>query len=121
MQPLRFRHLIARLALAWFALALGVAAASPLVRPRALQLVCSAGGVAVLVVEGDDGHAPSGHGQLDCALCLLADAPPPVHTAARPCAPRAAPTRVAVRTDAPGRPLARAPLPARGPPPAIYS
>ncbi len=121
MQPLRFRHLIARLALAWFALALGVAAASPLVRPRALQLVCSAGGVAVLVVEGDDGQAPSGHGQLDCALCLLANAPPP----ASPVPPRpgvaATEPRQCASADAPQRPLAGAPLPARGPPIPRYS
>ncbi|MFT4193999.1 MAG: hypothetical protein QM614_05085, partial [Ottowia sp.] len=84
MLPRRLHRLIARLALAWFALALGAAAASPLVQPRAMQLVCSASGAVKLLVDTGDGLAEAGHATLDCALCLLADAPPACPPAVRP-------------------------------------
>lgn len=67
--PLRLR-----LVLAWFALALGAAAASPLVAPRVLERLCSSAGVQWHAV--DDGTAPSTHATLECPLCLGA-APPP--------------------------------------------
>lgn len=68
---------LARLVLAWFALALGVAAASPLVRPPVMELVCGANGQIKVVVHTDDGTAELGSAHLDCALCLAASAPPP--------------------------------------------
>ena len=65
---------LGRLVLAWFALSLGVAVASPLVKPVAMELVCSSGGAAKLVVKGDDGTAqPAGH-LLDCPLCAAVGA-----------------------------------------------
>lgn len=117
MLPRTVHRFIARLALAWFALALGVAAASPLVQPRAMQLVCSAGGAVKLLVDSGDGWVESGPAHpLDCALCLLADAPPS-HTAGATPAPVAAPSAPhAPRATAPRVALAGAPLPARGPP-----
>ena len=75
MQPLRQAQLLARLVLAWFVLALGVAVASPLVQPQALELVCSSAGSVKLVKTGDDGSAASAH-LLDCPLCLTGSAPP---------------------------------------------
>lgn len=72
----RARHLV-RLMLAWFALALGVAAAAPLVHPQAIELVCAAGGQIKTVVHTDDGAVELGAAHFDCALCLLASAPPP--------------------------------------------
>lgn len=97
MLPRRLHHLIARLALAWFALALGVAAASPLVQPR-------------------EGGVDVGAHQLDCALCLIGNAPPPPRVGA---VLDMAPLMQAPATayaDAPRHALAAAPLPARGPP-----
>jgi hypothetical protein len=76
MQTLRQAQLLARLVLAWFVLALGVAVASPLVQPQALELVCSSAGAVKLVQVGDDGAAASTH-LLDCPLCLTGSAPPP--------------------------------------------
>ena len=78
MQTLRNVRLIARLVLVWFALSLGAAIASPLVAPKATQLVCSGASVKV-VVQGADGEvADLGHAALDCPLCAVMNAPPPV-------------------------------------------
>ena len=78
MQPLRNARLIARLVLVWFALSLGAAIASPLVAPKAMLLVCSGASVK-LIVQGADGEmTPMGHGALDCPLCAVMNAPPPV-------------------------------------------
>jgi len=106
---------LARLLLAWFVLALGVAVASPVVQPQSLELVCSAAGSVKLMVQGDDGVHEVGAMHLDCALCLPGGAPPPLALA--PALPVSLPlgralqpveaARLAVATAAP--PPARAP------------
>lgn len=115
MQRLRNANVLARWVLAWFALSLGVAAASPLVRPQAIDLVCSAAGTVKLVVKGDLPNQPSGSHLLDCPLCLLLGAPPPA-----PAVVALPPARDgAVRPQPDSVPFvarAAAPLPARGPP-----
>lgn len=102
--------------LAWFALVLSVAAASPLVNPRAVQMVCSANGSVKLVADtGEELTDTSRAHTLDCALCLLANAPPQVSVALH--APPMGVTAVlALRTSEPILALQGAPLPARGPP-----
>ncbi len=115
MRPNPLHRFIVRLMLAWFALALGVAAASPLVQPRAMQLVCSAQGAVKLLVESGDGMVEAGAHTLDCALCLLAAAPPPN---GKPAPAPVHPSRglpASAYVDVLSRP-AGAPLPARGPP-----
>ena len=114
MHRLRHASLLARLVLAWFALSLGVAIASPLVKPQALQLVCSAAGT-VKLVPGDADAGPSAAGHLlDCPLCAPGGAPGP-HAAAVPrfLPPQPAP---AAWSAWPPALAASAPLPARGPP-----
>jgi hypothetical protein len=115
MQALRRANFLARLVLAWFALTLGVAVASPMVHPQAMELVCSGVGALKLVDNGDGSTAPASGHTLDCPLCASFSAPPA--TASIPVAlalPRAdlvaaiPGSRVAVRSAAP--------LPARGPP-----
>ena len=86
MQRLRHATFLARLVLAWFALALalalGVAVASPVVKPQGAQLVCSGAGAMQLVMPpGDDGQPPSTH-TFDCPLCAAVAPPPPVVEAA---------------------------------------
>lgn len=81
----RLRCLIGRLALVWFALALGVATASPLVQPKAMQWVCSGGGVVKAAIADDDGAASVGASHLDCPLCLpICGAPPSAASTAQP-------------------------------------
>jgi hypothetical protein len=77
MQSLRQAAFLARLVLAWFALAIGVAVASPLVKPQAIELICSGSGAMKVLVKGDDGKPAASHHTLDCPLCATLDAPPP--------------------------------------------
>ena len=116
MQTLRSAQLLARLVLVWFALSLGAAIVSPLVQPRAMELVCSAGGAVKLLLKNEDGAGERSALSPDCSLCNAPAAPPPVAgPAAEPPQPlshvlgRLPAARIAW--------LTAAPLPARGPPP----
>jgi hypothetical protein len=114
MQALRNASFLARLVLAWFALAIGVAVASPLVNPQGIELICSGGGMKLLVQGDQDGEPTTGH-TLDCPLCASLDAPP-----AQPQVgvPAIRPTGHALASN-PALHIAAVtapPLPARGPP-----
>ncbi|AEG94758.1 hypothetical protein [Ramlibacter tataouinensis] len=113
MHALRNARRLARLVLAWFALSLGAALASPVVQPQGVELVC-AGGVMKLMTVDEGG--PAGASQaLDCPLCTPAGAPPaPAPVAAAMPLPlgHALQPIPAARIAA----LTAAPLPARGPP-----
>lgn len=76
----RHARLIARWVLMWFALSLGAAMASPLIAPRAMEMVCSSAGIMTLVVQSDDGAIKPAGLTLDCPLCIPAGAPPPALT-----------------------------------------
>ena len=77
LQTLRNAHVLTRLVLVWFALFIGVAVASPLVKPEATQLVCTAMGSMKLVqADADDQGAAPLHISLDCPACLPLIAPP---------------------------------------------
>lgn len=109
------RHLV-RFVLAWFVLSLGVAIASPVVQPQAMQLVCSAAGAIKVIVQTDDGARELGASHLDCPMCMLTGAPPP---AAQPVdLPKVLPLGHAVQPIPAARIAAAtaAHLPARGPP-----
>jgi hypothetical protein len=75
---------LGRLVLAWFVLSLGVAVASPLVKPQAMEMVCSGSGIVKMVVHTDDGAQEVASHALDCPMCIGAGAPPPVPQAAVP-------------------------------------
>lgn len=91
MQRLRHAPRIARLVLVWLGLSLGVAIASPWVRPAGFAMVCSASGALQLAAFEDAPEAgATGTGALDCPLCLPLLAPPGV-----------APQRLAHRLPAP--------------------
>ena len=78
LQTLRNAHLITRFVLVWFVLFIGVAVASPWVKPEAVQLVCSAMGGVKLVQADAAGSDVVGvaHTALDCPACLPLIAPP---------------------------------------------
>ena len=81
LQSLRNAHRLTRFVLVWFALFIGVAVASPLVKPQAVHLVCSAiGGVKLVQVDaaGANVDAAVAHTALDCPACLPLIAPPAV-------------------------------------------
>ena len=115
LQTLRSLRWLARLVLAWFVLSMGVAVASPLVQPQAMELVCSGSGAIKLLVKTDDGAKEISSHTLDCPLCAHVGAPPPASQArlpqAHPLAYALGPlpaAHIAARTAAP--------LPPRGPP-----
>ena len=116
MQLLRASTLLARLVLAWFALSLGVAVASPLVQPRALELVCTAGaGMQLVVLDGEGLPVAASHAALDCPACLGTTLPPPSPAWDLPAvapAPLAQHPFLTAHVAA----LVGAPLPPRGPP-----
>lgn len=108
--------LLGRLVLAWFALSLGVAVASPMVNPQAMELVCSSTGVMKVIVKTDDGAQEMGSTHLDCPMCMPLIAPPPLASAGA--VPLPSPLSYALRPIEAARIAAAtaAPLPARGPP-----
>lgn len=116
MHRLRSSSILARLVLAWFVLTLGVAVASPIVHPQAMEIVCSTANTVKLVVVGEDDAATGmEHHTLDCSLCLnvATNVPREPQTAVhqQPLAHALKPV-VAARMAA----LVGAPLPPRGPP-----
>lgn len=115
MQSLRQARILVRLVLAWFVLSIGVALASPVVQPQALELVCSATGAMKIVLKADDGTAqPSGH-TLDCPLCAHIASPPPMaNGGAEPPHPLSYALRAIPAAHIAW--ITAAPLPARGPP-----
>ena len=115
MQQLRRARFLARLVLAWFALSLGVAIASPIVKPGGVEVICSASGSMKLLVKGDSGGGQSSTHTLDCPLCASIAAPPPalrLDLEFVPVLGHAVQPVPSARIAA----LTAAPLPARGPP-----
>lgn len=116
MQTLRHAHLLARFVLVWFALSIGAAIASPLVKPQAMELICSGAGVMKVLVKTDEGSKEVVSYSLDCPLCANTSAPPPplVQMSAEP--PQALSYGFEGMALAHIASRAAAPLPARGPP-----
>ena len=116
MQGLRHARRLARFVLAWFVLSIGVAIASPIVHPKALELICSGNGVMKVLVKAADGSVEEGSApMLDCPLCASIAAPPPfIHVFTEPEQPLsyALQTVPAAHIAA----LTAAPPPGRGPP-----
>jgi len=115
MHTLRSSKFITKLVLVWFALFLGSAIASAVIKPGNMQIVCSTGGGMKMVdTSSDDGEFKTSAG-MDCPLCASVTAPPPplaVHfEKPSPLAHALQPIAAAqiVSVTAP-------PLPSRGPP-----
>jgi hypothetical protein len=76
MHSLRQAKSFARFMLVWFVMSLGVASASSLVSPKAMEIVCTAGGVMKLVSSDNNNADSHEHTMPDCAMCLLVALPP---------------------------------------------
>ena len=114
MRTLRRAHWISRLVLVWFALFIGAAVASPILKPAGGQMVCSAMG-GMKMVMGDEGQPQPSTASMDCPLCapMMAPPAPPAHAFERPSAlAHALQPLPAARIAG----LTGAPLPPRGPP-----
>ena len=106
---------LVRWVLLWFTLSIGVAAASPVVHPQAMELVCSSVGSVKVIVHTDDGAQELGAGHMDCPLCVLSGAPPAAPAVSLPVF---MPPAHALRPlqSAHIAATTAAPMPARGPP-----
>lgn len=115
MQYLRNTANIIRFVLIWFALSLGVAIASPMVQPKAMDMVCTSTGSMKLVAQGDEDSSTFASPTLDCPLCATICAPPPALNTAltqpSPLSHALLPTVAAHIAS-----LTAPPLPSRGPP-----
>jgi hypothetical protein len=115
MEHLRHALHLTRLLLVWFALSVGVAIASPMVNPQAMDLVCTSTGSMKLVVPGDDDSTAAASHTLDCPLCLSLMAPPPaLNTQLSYVSPLANALRPSVAAYIAS--VTASPLPSRGPP-----
>ena len=79
LQSLRNANRLTRFLLVWLVLFVGSAVASPLVKPEAVHLVCTAiGGVKLVQLDaaGADVDSAASHTALDCPACLPLIAPP---------------------------------------------
>ncbi|CAN7708277.1 DUF2946 family protein [Acidovorax sp. Root217] len=115
MNALRTLAALRLLVLAWFVASMGVAMASPLVNPQAIEVICSGAGTIKLLVQTDDGAVEMGSMGMDCPLCSIAGAPPATPPAL---VPLPQPLAHAVQPVEAARiaAITAAPLPARGPP-----
>ena len=75
METLRRARLLTRLLLVWFGLSVGIAVASPVLKPHSTDVVCSGSGTLMLTPTDDGAAGPSGH-EHDCRLCVVIGAPP---------------------------------------------
>ncbi len=118
MNALRTFAALRLLVLAWFVASMGVAIASPLVNPQAIEVICSGAGTIKLLVQTDDGAVEMGSMGMDCPMCSIAGAPPAIPPAF---VPLPQPLAHAVQPVEAARIAAAtaAPLPARGPPTAL--
>jgi len=116
MHSLRSARFLARLVLAWFALSLGVAIASPLIKPVGFEVVCASTGTGAmkLIAKTDGGEQPR-HTAFDCPLCAGLAGPPPGAAAVPSFDVPVAHVLQAVPAARIAA-LTAAPLPARGPP-----
>jgi hypothetical protein len=116
MQYLRNTTNIIRFVLVWFALSVGVAIASPMVQPKAMDMVCTSTGSMKLVVQGDDDDgAKSASSTLDCPLCANIIAPPSaINTSLTHASPLSHALLPLVAAHIAS--LTAPPLPSRGPP-----
>ena len=108
---------LTRFVLAWFVLSLGIAIASPIVKPQDILLVCSSSGAMKVVITMEDGETSyMGNSTMDCPLCISIAAPPP--PIANPYIEPIQPLAYALQGIPSAHIAARtaAPLPARGPP-----
>ena len=115
MQTLRNARWITRLVLVWFALFIGAAVVSPMVKPVQGQMVCSAMGGMKMVMDSEDGQPPQASASMDCPLCAPVT-PPPAPQAQTLEPPSALAHVLQTIPSAHLAGLTGAPLPPRGPP-----
>ena len=115
LQTLRSARYLVRLVLASFVLVVGFAAASPVLHPQGMALICSGSGAMKLVDPDGSGETQSVRFQMDCPLCAGSSALPPVPVALIVPAQQSCDLACSVFATRVAQPVGAA-LPARGPP-----
>jgi hypothetical protein len=77
LQTLRNTPWLAKLALLWFVLTLGVAVAAPMVAPQDASVICTSAGMVKLTVNGDGSLGTEPDSAAHCPLCVVGSAAPP--------------------------------------------
>ena len=78
-QTLRTSPWLAKVALLWFALTLGVAVASTMVNPQQELMICSAAGMLKVTLNADGSLSSTPAADTYCTLCVVGGAPPVFH------------------------------------------
>lgn len=68
---------LAKLALLWFVLTMGIAVASPILKPQHQTTLCSQNGNMVMVVLDDESNTTYTGATLECSLCAIGHATVP--------------------------------------------
>jgi len=84
MHTLRNTPWLAKLALLWFAGALGVAVASPMVNPQDELIICSAAGMIKVKLHADGSISTEPSSEAQCPLCVVGSAAPPAFVSLKP-------------------------------------
>ena len=81
-RPMTFLHTLrntpwlAKLALLWFALTLGVAVASPMVNPQEELVICTSVGMVKVKLNADGSLSTEPSSEAQCPLCVVGSAAP---------------------------------------------
>lgn len=116
MHTLRNSPWLAKLALLWFALTLGVAVASPMVNPQEELIICTSAGMVKVKLHADGSISTAASSELSCPLCVVGSTAPPAFVRLQP-AP--APALAYVQPDIASVQVTAStavPPPSRGPP-----
>lgn len=84
LNTLRNTPWLARLALLWFALTLGVAVASPMVNPQEELIICTSAGMVKVKLHADGSISTEASSELSCPLCVVGGAAPPAFASVQP-------------------------------------
>jgi len=84
LHTLRNTPWLAKLALLWFALTLGVAVASPLVNPKDQLVICTSVGMVKVVLNADGSDSPIASAEAQCPLCVVGIAAAPAFVSLQP-------------------------------------
>lgn len=116
LHTLRNSPWLARLALLWFALTLGVAVASPLVNPQNELVICTTAGMVKVHINSDGSLSTEPSNEATCPLCVVGGAAPLAFVSRQPELVQAL---AHVMQHIPAAHMAKAtaaPPPSRGPP-----
>jgi hypothetical protein len=84
LHTLRNTPWLARLALLWFALTLGVAVANPMVNPQEDLIICTSAGMVKVKLHADGSISTEASSELSCPLCVVGGAAPPAVLSLQP-------------------------------------